>query len=56
MYEGVLREATAPADLTRWLDGATLQRLWPALVMPPQVRRLWEAQFPELANTRRHAA
>ncbi|MEU4382373.1 hypothetical protein [Micromonospora echinofusca] len=56
MYETVLREATAPNDLTRWLDGATLQRLWPALVVPPQVRRLWEARFPELANARRHAA
>lgn len=56
MYETVLREATAPDDLTRWLDGPTLQRLWPDLVVPPQVRRLWEERFPELANARRHAA
>ncbi|MGI5521855.1 hypothetical protein ACQEUX_13010 [Micromonospora sp. CA-259024] len=56
MYETVLREATAREDLSRWLDGATLLRLWPSLVLPPQVRRLWEARFPELANARRPAA
>lgn len=56
MYETVLREATAPDDLTRWLNGATLLRLWPSLVLPPQVRQLWEARIPELASARRRAA
>jgi hypothetical protein len=56
MYEAVLREATAPDDLARWLDGATLVRLWPQLVLPSQVRQLWEARFPELAARRRSVA
>jgi hypothetical protein len=56
MYETVLREATSPDELARWLHGPTLVRLWPELVLPPQVRQLWEARFPELAAGRRPAA
>jgi hypothetical protein len=56
MYETVLREATSPDDLTRWLDGPTLVRLWTELVLPPQVRQLWEGRFPQLAAGRRSAA
>jgi hypothetical protein len=56
MYETVLREATTPEDLARWLDGPTLVRLWPELVLPPQVRQPWEARFPQLAAGRRSAA
>ncbi|MGN9911101.1 hypothetical protein ACTMTJ_26450 [Phytohabitans sp. LJ34] len=56
MYETVLREATHPEELAEWLDGPTLVRLWPSLVVPPEVRRLWEARFPELAAGRRPAA
>ena len=56
MYETVLREATHVEELQMWLDGPTLLRLWPDLVLPPQVRQLWEAQFPDLATTRRPAA
>jgi hypothetical protein len=56
MYETVLREATVPGDLIRWLDGPTLVRLWPALVLPHQVRQMWEARFPELISTGRLAA
>jgi hypothetical protein len=56
MYEAVLREATSPEDLARWLDGPTLIRLWPELVLPPQVRQPWEARFPQLAASRRSAA
>lgn len=56
MYETVLREATSPDDLARWLDGPTLVRLWPELVLPPQVRRMWEARFSELVVGRRSAA
>lgn len=49
MYETVLREATTPDDLARWLDEATLIRLWSELVLPPQARQLWETRFPQLA-------
>ncbi|GAB3867275.1 hypothetical protein [Dactylosporangium cerinum] len=56
MYETVLREATHVEELQMWLDGPTLLRLWPDLVLPPQVRQLWEGQFPDLATTRRPAA
>jgi hypothetical protein len=56
MYETVLREATSRDDLARWLDGPTLVRLWPELVLPQQVRQLWEARFPQLATGRGSAA
>lgn len=56
MYETVLREATSIDDLARWLDGPTLTRLWPDLVLPPQVRQPWEARFPHLVSRRRSAA
>jgi hypothetical protein len=56
MYETVLREATRADDLACWLDGPTLVRLWQKLVLPSQVRRLWETRFPELAAGRRSAA
>jgi hypothetical protein len=56
MYETVLREATAAGQLEAWLDGPTLVRLWPDLVLPPQVRRLWEERFPQLVLERRSAA
>jgi len=56
MYETVLREATTIDDLTEWLDGPTLVRLWAGLVLPPQVRQLWESKHPVLADTHRVAA
>ena len=56
MYETVLREATAAEELEAWLDGPTLVRLWPDLVLPPQVRQLWETRFPHLVTDRRSAA
>lgn len=56
MYETVLREATTVDDLTHWLDGPTLVRLWDELVLPSQVRNLWEAQHQTLASARRAAA
>ncbi|BFU47227.1 hypothetical protein [Krasilnikovia sp. MM14-A1004] len=56
MYETVLREATTVEDLTEWLDGPTLVRLWAGLVLPSQVRELWESQHPVLAEARRTAA
>ncbi|WP_443673213.1 hypothetical protein [Frankia umida] len=56
MYETVLREASRTADLSRWLEGRTLARLWGDLVLPPQVRSRWEARFPELTAGRPSAA
>jgi hypothetical protein len=56
MYETVLREASNPDELARWLDGPTLVRLWDRLVLPPRLRRLWESRFPELARTHPSAA
>ncbi len=56
MYETVLRESANAGDLARWLDGATLVRLWPQLVLPPQVRRVWEARFPQLVPDHRSVA
>jgi hypothetical protein len=47
-YETVLREASRPDDLTAYLDGDTLARLWPDLFLPKGVRRAWEEQHPSL--------
>jgi hypothetical protein len=47
-YETVLREASRPDDLTVYLDGATLVRLWPELYLPKGVRRAWEERHPSL--------
>lgn len=55
MYETVLREASTAVQLETWLDGSTLVKVWPDLVLPPQVRLLWEARFPQL-TTHRHSA
>lgn len=49
MYQTVLNEAAAPADLERWLDAAILRHIWPELWLPGQLRALWESRFPELA-------
>jgi hypothetical protein len=56
MYETVLREASHADDLIRWLDAATLMRIWTALVLPPRLRRAWESRFPDLAAAQRSAA
>jgi hypothetical protein len=47
-YETVLREASRPDDLTVYLDGDTLVRLWPDLFLPRGVRLAWEEQHPLL--------
>jgi len=52
MYRTVLNEASSVDDLRAWIDGQTLVQLWPTLWLPPQVRRLWESRFPELASLR----
>ncbi|MFV2085171.1 MULTISPECIES: hypothetical protein [Micromonosporaceae] len=56
MYETVLREATTVDDLIQWLDGPTLVRIWPTLVLPPQVRQVWESKHQVLAHARQAAA
>jgi hypothetical protein len=56
MYKTVLTEATTVDDLRDWLDGGSLLQLWPQLWLPPQLRRLWEHRFPELATARAAAA
>jgi len=55
MYRTVLNEASSTDDLRAWIDGSVLVRLWPSLWLPPQVRRLWESRFPELASLRARA-
>jgi hypothetical protein len=49
MYERVIREAMDVDDLRRYLNGALVRRIWRRMFLPPQVRALWEARFPELA-------
>jgi transcriptional regulator with XRE-family HTH domain len=56
VYETVLREASRPDELANVLDGPTLVSLWPDLVLPARLRRLWEARFPELTAQRRRVA
>jgi hypothetical protein len=55
MYRTVLNEASSTDDLRAWIDGRMLARLWPTLWLPPQVQRLWESRFPELASLRAQA-
>jgi hypothetical protein len=48
LYQTMLREATRPEDLTRYLDAGTLVALWPDLLLPGGVRRAWEERHPAL--------
>jgi hypothetical protein len=50
MYQTVLNQASTADDLSRYLDGNTLRRLWPSLWLPARLRALWQARFPELAS------
>jgi hypothetical protein len=56
MYRTVLNEANSADDLGAWIDGEVLVQLWPTLWLPPKVRQLWEARFPQLASRRSDAA
>lgn len=56
MYQAVLNQATAVADLCRWLDEDTLFRLWPSLWLPARLRSQWQSRFPELATRSRALA
>ncbi len=48
MYQIVLREASRPDDLTRYLDRDTLIAVWPQLDLPRGVRQAWEERHPQL--------
>jgi hypothetical protein len=52
LYRTVLNEARNTDDLRTWIDGRLLAHMWPTLWLPPQLRRLWESRFPELAAAR----
>ncbi|MBM2618154.1 hypothetical protein JIG36_21590 [Actinoplanes sp. LDG1-06] len=51
LYQTVLNQAATEDDLRRWLHDETLRRLWPALWLPARLRALWQARFPELAQS-----
>ncbi|GLY01118.1 MULTISPECIES: hypothetical protein [Actinoplanes] len=48
LYRTVLIEATKPDDLHTFLNRTVLTRLWPALWLPPAIRKAWEDRFPTL--------
>jgi hypothetical protein len=50
MYETVLTEAVRADELTEWLDGPTLLRLWATLYLPRGVRRAWEDRHQVLGD------
>jgi hypothetical protein len=52
LYEMVLREAIRYDELRTWLDGTTLCRLWPDLILPRGVRRAWEERHAALRGLR----
>ena len=56
MYKAVLNEARGVEDLRHWLDRRALVELWPTLWLPPRLRGMWEARFPELAARRPEVA
>ncbi|MDX2938255.1 hypothetical protein [Streptomyces ipomoeae] len=49
MYERVIREAQAPADLQSHLNTDLLRRHWTDLFLPAPARATWQARFPGLA-------
>ncbi len=56
MYEAVLREASRPDDLARYLNGEVLVAVWPELYLPKGLRRAWEDRHPALRAARLAAA
>jgi DNA invertase Pin-like site-specific DNA recombinase len=48
LYQIVLREASRPDDLARYLNGDSLVALWPDLRLPKGVKRAWEEHHPSL--------
>lgn len=56
LYETVLQEASRPEDLTSYLNGDVLPRVWTELFLPKGVRRAWEDQHQALRTARPSAA
>lgn len=56
VYETVLVEAVTAAELSTWLHGPTLVRLWPDLWVPRGVRQAWEDRHPQLRTAHQPAA
>jgi len=50
MYEKVLCEARSFDDLATYLDGLTLAAIWPQLLLPRDVRHVWELRHPALGR------
>lgn len=49
MYEQVLQEGREQ-DLRALLNQELLIRIWPDLILPARVRRMWESRFPRLRD------
>lgn len=49
-YQAVLAEGDVE-DLVHVLNRRRLVAVWPQLMLPQRLRRLWEARFPELGTT-----
>jgi hypothetical protein len=56
MYQTLLNQAVSAEDLSRWLDGDLLRRLWPDLWLPARLRALWQSRVPELGGSPRALA
>ncbi|GAA4993050.1 hypothetical protein GCM10023205_77150 [Yinghuangia aomiensis] len=52
MYETVLRESRGQGDLGDFLDAGLLVSVWQSLVLPVQVRAVWESRFAQLRQGR----
>jgi len=50
LYQTVLNQASTADELARWLDEATLRRVWQDLWLPSRLRALWQARFPDLGT------
>jgi hypothetical protein len=48
MYEVIFEAARSEDDLSEYINGETLARVWPDLTLSPRVRRTWEGVHPQL--------
>lgn len=55
LYSAVVRDGLGE-DQATLLDRETLLRLWPDLNLPARCRKIWEDEFPELAEISRSRA
>jgi hypothetical protein len=49
MYEQIIQEGREQ-DLKAYLNAELLLRVWPELILPVRVRRLWESRFAGLRD------